>query len=135
MSPTTRMPVPMIERPVSVSGTPCPFSVKMAMSILLFHDREGIERLALAADFEMEVRRGGSPGAARERDHLPRHDRVTFADHQPRGVPLHRLISGGVPQEDEQTVRGVRAGLCHDTGGGGADRDRKSTRLNSSHLG
>src|SRR5256885_5116812 len=105
MSPTTRMPVPMIERPVSVSGTPCPFSVKMAMSILLFHDREGIERLALAADFEVEVRRGGSPGTARERDHLPRHDRVTFADHDPRGVPIHRLISGGVPQERSEERR------------------------------
>src|SRR5437773_393298 len=96
MSPTTRMPVPMIERPVSVSGTPCPFSVKMAMSILLFHDREGIERLALAADFEVEVRRGGSPGAARERDHLPRHDRVTFADHGARGRSARRTtFSGG----------------------------------------
>src|SRR5438445_7606296 len=122
MSPTTRMPVPMIERPVSVSGTPCPFSVKMAMSILLFHDREGIERLALAADFEMEVRRGGSPGAARERDDLPRHYRVAFAHYQPRGVSIHRLISVDVPQEDEQAVGGVRAGMRHDAGGGGAHR-------------
>src|SRR6266480_7020062 len=122
ISPTTRMPVPMMDSPDSDSSPPCPFSVNIAMSILLFHDREGIERLALAADFEVEVRRGGPPGAARERDHLPRHDRVTFADHQPRGVPIHRLISSGVPQEDEQTVRGVRAGLRHDTGGGGADR-------------
>src|SRR2546430_14526936 len=122
MSPTTRIPVPMMDRPDSDSGAPCPFSVNIAMSILLFYDREGIERLALAADFEMEVRRGGSPGAARERDHLPRHDRVTFADHQPRGVPIHRLISGGVPQEDEQTDRAVRASLCHDACGGCAHR-------------
>src|SRR2546422_61156 len=44
LSPTTRMPVPMMDSPASVSGTPCPFSVKIAMSILLFHDGEGIER-------------------------------------------------------------------------------------------
>src|SRR2546426_8366119 len=54
MSPTTRMPVPMMDSPASVSGTPCPFSVKIAMSILLFHDGEGIERFALATDFEVE---------------------------------------------------------------------------------
>src|SRR5437764_14391832 len=116
MSPTTRMPVPMIERPVSVSEAPCPFSVKMAMSILLFHDREGIERLALAADFEVEVRRGGSPGAARERDQLPRHDRVTFADHDTRGVPKNSIISGAVPQYDRKPVVVVHDGTRSVTG-------------------
>src|SRR3989449_6804832 len=73
MSPTTRMPVPMIERPVSVSGAPCPFSVKMAMSILLSHDREGIERLPRVADFEMQMRRGGSARAAGKRDRSEEH--------------------------------------------------------------
>src|SRR5204863_10081521 len=51
MSPTTRIPVPMMDSPASESSGPCPFSVNIAISVLLFHDREGIERLALAADF------------------------------------------------------------------------------------
>ena len=43
MSPTTRIPVPMMESPASASGAPCPFSVNIAISILLFDDRERIE--------------------------------------------------------------------------------------------
>src|SRR5437870_8647073 len=85
MSPTTRMPVPMMDSPASVSGTPCPFSVKIAMSILLFHDGEGIERFALATDFEVEVRRRGSSRAAREGDHLSRRHRVAFLHEQAGG--------------------------------------------------
>src|SRR5947199_249403 len=110
MSPTTRMPVPMMDSPASDSSAPCPFSVNIAMSILLFHDREGIERLALAADFEVEVRRRGSPGVAREGDHLPRLHRVALAHQEARGVSVHGLIPTRVPQEDEQSVRRVGAG-------------------------
>src|SRR5947208_1402640 len=69
MSPTTRIPVPMMDSPASESSGPCPFSVNIAISVLLFHDREGIERLALAADFEVEVRRRGRTGAYRDRTH------------------------------------------------------------------
>src|SRR2546423_728173 len=39
----------------------------MAMSILLFHDREGIERLALAAGLPVEGRGGGRRGGRGER--------------------------------------------------------------------
>src|SRR5207245_2988254 len=114
MSPTTRMPVPMMDSPDSDSSPPCPFSVNIAMSVLLFHDREGIERLALAADFEVEVRRRGSPRVAGERDHLPRLHRVAFAHQQARGVPIHRFIPARVPLEPDQSVRLV-ATRCLDT--------------------
>src|SRR5437899_12504767 len=131
MSPTTRMPVPMMDSPASDSSAPCPFSVNIAMSILLFHDREGIERLALAADFEVEVRRRGSPGVAREGDHLPRLHRVALAHQEARGVSVHGLIPTRVPQEDEQSVRRVGAGrldrtatsCAHRCAGGHGDVD------------
>src|SRR5439155_1497927 len=84
-----RTSVPMMDSPDSDSSPPCPFSVNIAMSVLLFHDREGIERLALPADFEVEVRRRGSPGVTGEGDHLPRLHRVAFAHQQARGVPIH----------------------------------------------
>src|SRR5205809_4051276 len=122
ISPTTRMPVPMMDSPDSDSSAPCPFSVNIAMSVLLFHDREGIERLALAADFEVEVRRRGSAGAAGERDHLPRLHRVAFAHQQARGVPIHGFIPARVPQEHEQSVRRVGARGLHRTAACGADR-------------
>src|SRR2546422_63843 len=77
MSPRARVPVPMMDSPASLSGTPWPFSVKIAMSILLFHDGEGIERLALATDYEVEVRRRGPSRAAREGDHLSRSEEHT----------------------------------------------------------
>src|SRR6266540_163886 len=114
MSPTTRIPVPMMDSPVSVSGAPCPFSVKIAMSVLLFHDREGVERPALAADFEVEVRRRGPPRAAREGDHLPRLHRVAFAHEEAGRMSIHRLIPPAVPQEYEQPVRGIRARGLHE---------------------
>src|SRR5919108_592517 len=114
MSPTTRMPVPMMESPASVSGAPCPFSVNIAMSILLFDDREGIERFALAADLEVEVRRGGSSRVAGQRDHLSRLRRIAFAHQEARGVPIHRFIAPGMAQEDELAVGGIGArGLDH----------------------
>src|SRR5439155_876092 len=84
-------------------------SVNIAMSVLLFHDREGIERLALAADFEVEVRRRGSPGITGEGDYLPRLHRVAFAHQQARGVPIHGFIAARVSQEHEQSVRPVGA--------------------------
>src|SRR6266496_4100907 len=101
MSPTTRMPVPMMERPASDSSAPCPFSVNIAISVLLFHDREGVERLALAADFEVEVRRRGSAGAAGERDHLSRLHGVAVAYQHARRVPVHGFIPARMPQEHE----------------------------------
>src|SRR3989442_270003 len=122
MSPTTRMPVPMMDSPDSDSSPPCPFSVNIAMSILLSHDREGIERLALAADFEVEVRRRGSPRVAGERDHLPRLHRVAFAHQQARGVPIHRFIPARVPHEHEQSVRRVGARRLDRPAAGGTDR-------------
>src|SRR5207249_5790708 len=92
MSPTTRMPVPMMDSPDSDSSPPCPFSVNIAMSVLLFHDREGIERLALPADLEVEVRRRGSPGVTGQGEHLARLHRVAFAHQETRGMPMHRCI-------------------------------------------
>src|SRR5881396_3693667 len=125
MSPTTRIPAPMIERPVSDSGAPCPFSVKIAMLVLLFDDRERIERPALAADLEMEVRGGGTPRTAGQGDHLPRSHRVAFVHEETRGVPIHRLIPLSVPQEDEQPIRGVGpCGLDHSAAGGPDGRSR-----------
>src|SRR3989475_4361937 len=111
MSPSTRMPAPMIESPASDSGAPCPFSVKIAMSILLFHDSERVERPSVTADFEVQVRSRGSPRGPGQRDHLPCLHRVSLAHQQPGGVTVHRLIPLGMAQE----------------------QDRKSTRLNSSH--
>src|SRR6266513_2396176 len=122
MSPTTRIPVPMMDRPDSDSGAPCPFSVNIAMSILLFHDREGIERLALAAAFEVEVRRRGSSRVAGERDHLPRLHRVAFAHQKARGVPIHRFRPARVPHEHEQSVRRVGARRLDRPAAGGTDR-------------
>src|SRR3989449_3068146 len=122
MSPTTRMPVPMMDSPDSDSSAPCPFSVNIAISVLLFHDREGIERLALAADFEVEVRRRGSPRVTGEGDHLPRLHRVAFAHQQARGVPIHGFIPARVPQEHEQSVRRVGARRLDGTAACGADR-------------
>src|SRR2546422_5322911 len=90
-----------------------PFSVKIAMSILLFHDGEGIERLALATDFEVEVRRRGPSRAAREGDHLSRRHRVAFLHEQAGRMPVHRLIPSAVPQEHEQAVRRIEIGRAH----------------------
>src|SRR5256885_8066063 len=118
MSPTTRIPVPMMDSPASESSGPCPFSVNIAISVLLFHDREGIERLALAADFEVEVRRRGSPGVSGQGDHLPRLHRVAFAHQEARGVPIHGFIPARVPQEHEQSVRRVGAGRFDHTAPG-----------------
>src|SRR5207237_6627398 len=89
MSPTTRMPVPMMDSPDSDSSPPCPFSVNITMSVLLFHDREGIERLALPAVLEVEVRRRGSPGVAGQGDHLARLHRVAFSNRQARLLATH----------------------------------------------
>src|SRR5260370_42089028 len=114
MSPTTRIPVPMMESPASPSGAPCPFSVKIAMSVLLVHDREGIERLATAADFEMEVGRRRASRVARQGDHLARGDRVPLPHQEARRVSTHRLISAAVPQEDKQAVAALPAGRLHD---------------------
>src|SRR2546421_4129891 len=120
MSPTTRIPVPMMDSPASESSGPCPFSVNIAISVLLFHDREGIERLALAADFEVEVRRRGSPGVSGQGDHLPRLHRVAFAHQEARGVPIHGFIPARVPQEHEQSVGRVGAGRFDHTAPGRA---------------
>src|SRR5438552_1769087 len=109
MSPSTRMPAPMIESPASDSGAPCPFSVKIAMSILLFHDSERVERPSVTADFEVQVRSRGSPRGSGQRDHLPCLHRVSLAYQQPRGMPVHRLIPLGMAQEHEQTVGGIDA--------------------------
>src|SRR3977135_2147077 len=122
MSPTTRMPVPIMDSPDSDSGAPCPFSVNIAISVLLFYDREGIERPALAADFEVEVRRRGAPRVAGEGDHLPRLHRVALAHQEPRGVPIHGFIPARVPQEHDQSVRRVRPGGLDHTAAGGAHR-------------
>src|SRR5256712_10841034 len=109
MSPSTRMPAPMIESPASDSGAPCPFSVKIAMSSLLFHDSERVERPSVTADFEVQVRSRGSPRGSGQRDHLPCLHRVSLAYQQPRGMPVHRLIPLGMAQEHEQAVGGVDA--------------------------
>src|SRR2546422_877632 len=110
MSPSTRMPAPMIESPASDSGAPCPFSVKIAMSILLFHDSERVERPSVTADFEVQVRSRGSPRGSGQRDHLPCLHRVSLAYQQPRGMPVHRLIPLGMAQEHEQAITEPDAG-------------------------
>src|SRR5438445_1668279 len=122
MSPTTRIPVPMMESPASVSGTPCPFSVKIAMSILLFHDGEGIERLSLATDLEMEVRRGGPSRAPRKGDHLARRHGVAFLHEQTGRVPIHRFIPVAMSQEHEEPVRWIGPRRCHHPTTRGAHR-------------
>src|SRR5260370_17354864 len=114
MSPTTRIPVPMMESPASPSDAPCPFSVNIAMSVLLFHDRQGIERFPRATDFKVEVRRRGPSRVAGEGDHLPRLHRVAVVHQDARGVPVHRLIAAAMLQEDELAVGGVGARHFHD---------------------
>src|SRR6266478_2767491 len=121
ISPTTRIPVPMMDSPASESSGPCPFSVNIAISVLLFHDREGIERFTLAADFEVEVRRRGSSGVAGKSDHLPCLNRVAFAHQQARRVSIHGFIPARVSQEHEQAVCLVGASRLDRTAAGGAD--------------
>src|SRR5689334_17822051 len=128
MSPTTRMPVPMIESPASDSGPPFPFSVNIAMSVLLSDDREGIDGLPLAADFEMEVRGRGSPGIPREGDHLPRLNRVPFAHQDPRRVAIHAFISAQMAQEDKQAIGRIRAGRLDDAPPRGTHRRARGHR-------
>src|SRR6267378_1120622 len=128
MSPTTRMPVPMMDSPDSDSSPPCPFSVNIAMSILLFHDREGIERLALTTDFKVEVRRRGSPRVTGEGDHLPRLHRVAFTHQEARGVTIHRFIRARMPQEHEQSVRRVGTRRLDRPAARGADRRARGHR-------
>src|SRR6266550_4227642 len=118
ISPTTRMPDPMIDSADSDSGAPCPFSVKMAISFLLFHHRERVEGLALAPDLEVQVGGRRAPGAPRERDHLTRLHGVALVDQQPRRVPIHRFISVAMPQEDEHPIIGVCARRLHDPAAG-----------------
>src|SRR5579859_5312727 len=128
ISPTTRIPVPMIDRPESASEPARPFSVNTAISGALFHERERIERSALAADFEVQMRRGRAAGVAGQRDHLPRRDLVTLADQEPRSVPIHALIPVGMPQEHEIPVVGIGPGRLHGSPAGrphrGPERDR-----------
>src|SRR5256884_8468960 len=124
MSPPTRMPAPMIESPASASGAPCPFSVKIAMSILLFHDSERVERPSVTADFEVQVRSRGSPGGPGQRDHLPCLHRVSLAHQQPGGVTVHRLIPLGMAQEHEQALGGIDARGRDHPPAGRADRLR-----------
>src|SRR6266540_4782412 len=109
MSPTTRIPPPMMESPATDSPPPipAPFSVNSAISVPLLHQRQGIERLAVAPDFEMQMRGGRPPRAAGQSDHLPRLDLVTLCHEQPGGVPIHRLIPRQMPQEHEQPVIGI----------------------------
>src|SRR2546428_619628 len=102
MSPTTRIPEPMIDSADSDSVPPCPFSVKMAMSILLVHYGERVEGPALAPDLEMQVWSRGAPRAAGEGDHLPRLHGIPIVHEQPRGVSIQRLIPVGVTQGAEQ---------------------------------
>src|SRR6266699_1520377 len=121
MSPTTRIPVPMIDRPASASPWPWPFSVKSAMSVALLHQRERVQRFAVPPDLKMEMRRRRAPGIAGQRDDFSgRHD-LALNHEQPRGVAIHALIPFGMPQEYEQPVirigpdRGDRtaAGCAH----------------------
>src|SRR5881394_144388 len=107
ISPTTRMPAPMIDSPVTTSPPDPPFSVNIAISGALLHERERIERLLVSPDLEMQMWCRRPPRAARQGDHLSRLDVVTFHDEESGRVPIHRLISGRMAQEDEQTVVGV----------------------------
>src|SRR5437879_1179277 len=104
MSPTTRIPVPMMESPASASRAPCPFSVNIAMSVLLFHDREGIERLPLAANFEVEVGRRGSTRVAGEGDHLSSLHRIPIVYEDARRMSIHGFIPPHMPHEHEQPI-------------------------------
>src|SRR3989442_13993893 len=104
MSPSTRMPAPMIESPASDSGAPCAFSVKIAMSILLFHDSERVERPPITADFEVQVGRRGSPRGPRQRDHLACLHGGPLSHQQAGGVSVHHPIPLGMAQEHEQYV-------------------------------
>src|SRR6266540_2947241 len=109
MSPTTRIPPPMIERPATDSPPPipAPFSVNSAISVPLLHQRQGIERLAVAPDLEMQMRSGRPPRAAGQSDHLPRLNVVAFRHEHPGGVSIHRLIPRRMAQEHELPVVGI----------------------------
>src|SRR6267378_7853769 len=104
MSPTTRMPAPMIDSPVTPSPPAPPFSVNAAISVTLLHERERIERLLVAPNLEVQMGSGRPPRVARQGDHLPRLDVVAFHHDQPGGVSIHRLIPGRMAQEHEQPV-------------------------------
>src|ERR1700694_1327805 len=104
MSPTTRMPAPMIDNPGTASRPGVPFSVKTAISVRLLHEVERIERLAAASNFEMQLRGRGGPRVAGQTDALTCRDLIAFGGEQPGGVSIHRLIPGRMPQEDVQAV-------------------------------
>src|SRR5574341_1460295 len=109
MSPTPRIPVPMIESPASApSPPPRGFSVNIAMSVPLLHERERVQRAPVAPNFEMEMRRRGPAGVPGQRDDLPCGHILPFAHQQPGGVAIHRFIPPRVPQEHEQPVVRVR---------------------------
>src|SRR5437660_1783371 len=118
MSPTTRIPVPMIDRPASASPWPWLFSVKSAMSVALLHQRERVQRFAVPPDLKMKMGRRGAPGIAGQRDDFSGRHHLAFTHEQPRGVAIHALIPLGMPQEYEQPV--IRIGP--DRGDGAAAR-------------
>src|SRR5919106_1098203 len=118
-SPVTFIPAPMIDSPVTASAGPCPFSAKIAISASLLDQRERVDGPAPAADFEVQVWRGGSSGAAGEGDHLPRADLIPLAHQETRGVSIHRLIPVGMAQEHELPVVRVGAGFLHRGAAGG----------------
>src|SRR2546425_4849614 len=106
-SPSTRIPVPMIDSPASGSGPERGFSVKIAMSIPFFHDRQRVDRSTLAADLEMQMGRRGATRVAGQSDDLPRLHLFSLADQKPGGVPIHGLIPRGMSQEDVHAVIGI----------------------------
>src|SRR6185503_6532671 len=120
MSPTTRMPVPMIESPETASPPAPPFSVNNAISAALLHERERIERFRVAPNFEMQVGRGRPPRIPRQSDHLPRLDVVALHHQKAGGVTIHRLIPGRMAQEDKETVVRIVAGRLHGPSARGA---------------
>src|SRR6266850_1737292 len=90
ISPTTRMPAPMIDSPVTASPPAPPFSVNNAISGALLHEGERIERLPVAPNLEMQMGCSGPPRVARQGDHLPRLDVVAFRHDEAGGMSIHR---------------------------------------------
>src|SRR6266487_343000 len=107
MSPTIRIPVPMIDNPVTASPPAPPFSVNNAISGALLHERKRIERLAVAPNLEMQMGCGRPPRSARQGDHLPCLDVIAFRHDQAGSVSIHRLISRRMAQADEHAIVGV----------------------------
>src|SRR2546426_2182642 len=102
----------------------------------------GVDGLPLHHDLVVKVRARGAPGIAGVTDHLAPLDPLALLHGGLREVAVERADVLAVVENDRDAVLRLRAGEGDRPFRGGADRraglrvdiDRKSTRLNSSHL-